>query len=171
MSSTASPRSSIAALCKQGELPRAAATLFASYGAEVLAFLEVFLDHDAARTLFGEVQERAMAELLALDLDRVNLRTWLYAHARRAHLAYEAQPVPSRPALSSHPKSGPRAKAGFDDLGLDDRHLLVLCLDRGLRFDEIAEVLYGATDDDARRKRWADVLSQRCAELQASLAR
>ena len=172
---SAAPRElSVAALCKRGELPRAAATLFASHGTEVFAFLEAFLDEHTARTLFGEVQERAMAELLELDHDKLNLRTWLFGLARRAHLAHvqalEAQPASSRAVVSSQPRSGPRTKAGFDALAVDDKHLLVLCLDRGLRFDEIAEILYGATDDDARRKRWAEALQARCTELQATLA-
>ena len=173
---SAAPRElSVAALCKRGELPRAAATLFASHGTEVFAFLEAFLDDHTTRSLFGEVQERAMAELLDLDHDKVNLRTWLFSLARRAHLthvqALEAQPAPSsRAVVSSQPRSGPRTKAGFDALAVDDKHLLVLCLDRGLRFDELAEILYGATDDDARRKRWAEALQARCTELQATLA-
>lgn len=162
---------SVAALCKRGELPRAAATLFASHGTEVFAFLEAFLDEQTARALFGEVQERAMAELLDLDHDKVNLRTWLFGLARRAHLAHVAQPVPSsRAAVSSQPRSGPRTKAGFEVLAVDDKHLLVLCLDRGLRFDEIAEILHGPTEDDACRKRWAEALQARCTELQATLA-
>ncbi len=166
------PELSIAALCKRGELPRAAAALFASHGTEVFAFLTAFMDEDAAWVMFGAVQEQAMAELLTVDAEHTSFRTWLFGLAHRAHARSESGPeslaVSSR-AASSQPKSGPRMKAGFDQLPLDDRHLLVLRLDRGLRFDEIAEVLYGTTADERRRRAWADTLAERCSALQAEL--
>lgn len=145
-------------LLEQRDLTRAAALALETYGAEIYGFLVNELRGDAA-DVFSAVSERFWRGLPAFE-GRCSVRTWLYVLARNAAAEWRKSPRNRRdlhtgiseldaivtrlrtqtaPWRRSEVKDQIRALR--DSLPDEDRMLLVLRVDRGLEWDDVARVM------------------------------
>lgn len=176
----------VVALRDQGHADQAFALALQGFGDELGGFL-------AARLLDADRSAEAFA-LFAEDLWRglpgfrgeASLRTWLYVLARRAALrvirerARAGREVPLSQAgvverMAAELRSATtrwrrteaqdRLRALREGLSEDDRELLVLRVDRGLSWEEIAAALELSGPDDAARKRSVASLRKRFERL------
>jgi RNA polymerase sigma-70 factor, ECF subfamily len=153
----------LARLRASGHLKETASLAIESYGPEVLNFLEAMLrDHADSGDAFAQACEDLWRGLPRFE-GRASLKTWFYTLARHAasrlrrssHLRRQsalseitdlAERIRSRtrPHLKTEVKTGLEAiRAALDD---DDRMLLVLRIDRGMSWSDVARVM--ATDED-----------------------
>jgi RNA polymerase sigma-70 factor (ECF subfamily) len=153
----------LARLRANGQLKETASLAIESYGSEVLNFLEAMLrDHADSGDAFAQACEDMWRGLPRFE-GRASLKTWFYTLARHAasrlrrssHLRRQAalseitdlaERIRSRtrPHLQTEVKTGLEAiRAALDD---DDRMLLVLRIDRGMSWNDVARVM--ANDDD-----------------------
>jgi RNA polymerase sigma-70 factor, ECF subfamily len=155
----------ISGLLAAGDLRAAATVSVESYGPEVLGFLVTLLrDEDDASEAFAQACEDLWTGLGRFER-RCPLRTWFYTLARHAASRLrrspqrraarrvtltEASGIAERVRSQTLPHLRTDVKARFasirDALQEDDRALLVLRIDRGLRWNDIARVY---SDDDA----------------------
>lgn len=177
------------AACDAQAWPAAATMVIESYGPEVLAFLRAQArTEDDAAELFS-----VYCESLWNGLPRFrwasSLRTWSYAIARHAWSHYLRDPARRRAqvALSdvaSHELAErvrttvpPHAQSAIKDrlaalraeLDDDDRTLLILRVDRGLEWRDIAQIMGEPDDDDEAIDRRSATLRKRFLRLKASL--
>lgn len=170
------------ALADVGNLQAAASRFMEQHGGEILAFLALRLrDHSAASEVFSE---------FALDFWRgfarfrwrTSLRSWAYTLARNAANRYRlsqrrtdarfSHPHPT-PDCPEAPRSSTapylrtevkrRMRSLRDQLPADDRALLVLRIDQGLCWNELAVIFSGAGEalEEGDMLRWAARLRQR----------
>lgn len=153
----------LARLRSHGQLKETASLAIESYGPEVLNFLEAMLrDHADAGDAFAQACEDLWRGLPRFE-GRASLKTWFYTLARHAasrlrrasrgrrqaalsEITDLAERIRSRtrPHLQTEVKTGLAAiRAALDD---DDRMLLVLRVDRGMSWNDVARVM--ANDDD-----------------------
>jgi RNA polymerase sigma-70 factor (ECF subfamily) len=169
----------VRALVTAGDTIRAATEALRALGPEVLGFLVGVLGSDAdADEAFAATSERLWRSLSTFEW-RCSLRTWMYVIARREaerfrrgaqrHVrgrvsASELDEVVarvttrSRSALRSERRSAVARLR--DELPEDDRAILVLRVDRGLAWDEIALAFLddpNSSSDQARRREAARV--------------
>ena len=159
-------------LCEAGELHAAAEHAVTGYGPELLGFLHGALGNEAdAHDVFSQTTEDLWSGLPRFEW-RSSLRTWLYVLGRHAAARHRRSPhrrrdrqVPLsaaeevaervRTRTAAHLRT--QVKDGFarlrDALEEEDRMLLILRVDRGLSWDDVARVLGGelAADDDLSR--------------------
>jgi len=153
----------LARLRVDGQLKETASLAIESYGAEVLNFLEAMLrDHADSGDAFAQACEDLWRGLPRFE-GRASLKTWFYTLARHAasrqrrssrqrrqaalsEITDLAERIRSRtrPHLQTEVKTGLAAiRAALDD---EDRMLLVLRVDRGMSWNDVARVM--ANDDD-----------------------
>lgn len=175
-------------LLQAGDADTAATVVLETWGPELLGFL--------TRALGDEVQAGEVFSLLAEDVwrglpgfqFRSSLRTWLYTVARRATARYLRSgkqgplggvPLSRAPQVQAlaeeiRTRTAPYLRTEVKDrfaavrarLDPDERMLLTLRHDKGLRWREIAEVMMdedGADDDALDRK--TDALKKRYKRL------
>lgn len=146
-----------------GDLARAAHLTFERYGPEVLTFLRLRLrSQDNADEVFAMFAEDLWSGISGFEF-RCTMRCWVYILARNAANRFAAAPqqqVQRRLPLSQHPsalayeratrthtqayrqtESKQRVRALRERLAHEDQLLLVLHIDRGLPFRELALVM------------------------------
>ncbi len=150
------------ALCDEGDYAAAATALVRGYGPEILGFLAALhRSEDDAGQCFSEVSEALWRGLPRFGWDS-SARTWAYAIARnvsstfrrdRGRAARRVQPLSdskvqqvaqqvrtqTTPFLRTEEKT--RLRALRDSLPEADRMLLVLRVDRGLAWNDLARIL------------------------------
>ena len=174
-------------LCAAGDLQLAAARTIEAYGPEVLGFLAAKLrDEDAAGEAFARAAESLWKGLPGSRF-AATLRTWFYTLARNAaaHLKRDQRrrredPLDASAEIVARVRSRTLAhlrtevKDRFAEvrasLDPDDQALLILRVDRGLDWNQVARVM--ADDgDDAALARTAARLRKRFQLLKDELRR
>jgi RNA polymerase sigma-70 factor (ECF subfamily) len=149
-----------------GEVEAAVEAMLRGYGPEVYGYLVATLrDESEAAEVFSAFSEDAWKGLARFDFTRGSLRTWLYVLARHAAARHRRRAQPRAVPLSQasavarvaaevrtvtqsflRTERRSRLTALRDALPVEDREVLILRLDRGLAWDEVARVMLG---DDA----------------------
>ncbi|MBK7579740.1 MAG: sigma-70 family RNA polymerase sigma factor [Myxococcales bacterium] len=176
-----------------GDLHGATTAALGGYGQEVFGFLVGLVGRrEAADEVFARFAEQTWRGLAEFGW-QCSLRTWLYGVARHAaynHMrderrrARRQKPLPEGSQLSAivaeaREKTRSYFATDFKDrfaklresLPTEDRELLVLRVDRGLEWEELARVLSDASDDldAATLKREASRLRKRFQLLKKKL--
>jgi RNA polymerase sigma-70 factor (ECF subfamily) len=186
--SHAAVHESVRAACAAGDFQRAATQAFETYGPEVLSFLSTRLRSEAAgQDVFSMFAEDLWRGLPAFNF-RCSVRGWLYTLARNAANRYAVAPHNRRarhapatdhPFLSVliqrahattqlHQRSEVKSKvrALRERLPLEDQTLLILHIDRGLPWRELALVMHdGGPELDG------DALTREAARLRKRFER
>lgn len=155
----------LAALLRGKQLDRAATRALEAYGAELYGFLVGTLGNEPdAAEVFSQVGEDLWKGLPSFALG-CSVRTWLYVLARHAAARFRRSPwnrrtgeshlealveaarTRTQPWLRTEVKD--RFRALRDALDPDDRSLLILRVDRGLAWEEVARVTLGVEAPDA----------------------
>jgi RNA polymerase sigma-70 factor, ECF subfamily len=159
----------IRALCKAGSYAEAATAALQRYGVELLGFLRALAgDDDLAGDAFGELGEDIWRGLPGFRWES-SLRSWLYTLARHALAQLRRDPRLRRdrnlPLSAAHEMEAvvrtvtrdiqrTEVKDEFrvlrEQLDPEEHELLLLRLDRGLPWKDIARILGGTGDLDAR---------------------
>ncbi len=182
----------VRALCEKGDMNAAATMALRAYGGEIFAFLVAVLrDEAAASDAFSTFSEALWRSLPTFEW-HASLRTWAYAVARNASRNARRDaarrekrgPKASESALEDLAQAVRTETLGFlrtekrsklealrDALEPEDRALLVLRVDRGLSWNELARVLAEgeAPRDDAGTLREAARLRKRFQLLKEKL--
>mgnify|MGYP005816288177 CR=1 FL=1 len=178
--------------CLAGDFKAAASHAFEAHGPEILSFLHAHVrSHTVAHYVFSMFAEDLWRGLPSFAF-RSSLRAWLYTLARNAatrhalaahnrrgrHIALtapflEALVARTRTATELHLRSEMKSKvrALRDRLSPEDQTLLVLHVDRGLAWRELAMVLHegaGTLEGEARTREAARV-RKRFERLKARL--
>jgi RNA polymerase sigma-70 factor (ECF subfamily) len=148
----------IARLREAGQLKEVATRAIETYGAEIVHFLEVMLRHHAdASDAFAQACEDLWRSLPRFE-GRSSMKTWFYTlarhaalrqrrapHARRTTTLSEITDVAARVRSRTRPHQRTEMKAGLAAIraALDesDRALLVLRVDRGMSWSDVARVM------------------------------
>jgi RNA polymerase sigma-70 factor (ECF subfamily) len=177
------------ALVGAGDLEGVASRFMQRHGGEILAFLVVRLrDESTASEVFSEFAEDFWRGLAGFRW-RTTLRSWAYALARNAANRFQRdrrrqaqlarlQPAAGRvqerrsstaPYLRTEVKK--RLRALRSQLPADDQTLLILRIDKGLSWNELAVIFSGEGDatTEAEKARWAARLRQRFAAIKRRL--
>ncbi len=178
------------ALVEAGDLDGAATRFMERHGGEILAFLVLrFHGHTAASEVFSEFTEDFWRGLGGFRWT-TTLRSWAYTLARNAanrfhrsrlrreaRLAYPqltpdgVQPPRSATAPYLRTETKQRMLVLRRQLPVDDQTLLVLRIDKGLAWDELAGIFSGKSEGmgDEEKTRWASRLRQRFAAIKRRL--
>jgi RNA polymerase sigma-70 factor, ECF subfamily len=171
----------------------AAALAIRGYGGEIFGFLRALhRDEEDAAEVFARFSERLVRDILTFR-GGSSFRTWAYALARHASLNYRRdagrrerrqRPLPegselpalaeqARSATTSYLRTERRARfnALRESLPAEDQELLVLRVDRGLSWNDLARVLHDgpSTLSDEELKREAARLRKRFQLLKTRL--
>ena len=173
-------------LHRAGDTKGALAEAVDAYGAEVYGFLVSRLrDEDAAGDALAQTWEDLCASIGAFEW-RCSMRTWMYklarsaaARERRGRGGQGDVPLSAVSEVAEQLRSRTRdylrteVKDGFsalrEELPPDDQTLLILRVDRGLSWSEVAEVLSDGDPDDDERARAAARLRQRFKAIKEQL--
>jgi RNA polymerase sigma-70 factor (ECF subfamily) len=155
----------LATLIRAKELDRAATRALEAYGPELYGFLISLLGSEGdAAEVFSQTGEDLWKGLPSFGLG-CTVRTWLYVLARHAAARFRRSPwnrrtgdsrldalvdaarTRTQPWLRTDVKD--RFRALRESLDEDDRSLLVLRVDRGLAWEEVARVTLGLEAPDA----------------------
>jgi RNA polymerase sigma-70 factor, ECF subfamily len=162
----------VRARCAAGDLDEATTQALRAYGREVFAFLCALAKNEAdasdAFSVFAEELWRSMGGFAW----ECSLRTWAYTLARRAmfrsrkrkqndplvlgaplQVSELADVVRTETLTYLRTETKTRVRALRDSLSEEDRVLLVLRVDRGLAWDDLARVLHDGDLDDEGQKR------------------
>ncbi|HEY0985574.1 MAG TPA: sigma-70 family RNA polymerase sigma factor [Kofleriaceae bacterium] len=159
----------IQALCRDGAHAEATTAALQRYGVELLGFLRALAgDDDLAGDAFSELGEDVWTGLPRFRWES-SLRSWLYALARNALAQLRRDPRRRRERnlpLSIAPEVAAVARTVTleiqrtevkdefrvlrEQLDPEEHELLLLRLDRGLSWKDIARILGGAGDLDTR---------------------
>jgi RNA polymerase sigma-70 factor, ECF subfamily len=160
-------------LCEQGDYAGAAGAAIRGYGPEIFGLLaSLHPNEDEAADVFSTFSEALWRGLPDFDWE-CSLRTWAYVIARNASRRCREQarrhaarhiPLSQDSAVTQAAQEVRTATLSFlrtakrdrlaalrDALPEDDRMLLVLRIDRGLTWDDLARVL-GAADAPLKRE-------------------
>jgi RNA polymerase sigma-70 factor, ECF subfamily len=173
----ADPEREIAAAIRAGDTTRAVTVLLRTYGAEVYGWLVAVHGAVDAADVYAELSLQLVRAVAAFRGES-SARTWLYQIARneaRQHLRDLRRRRAWLTPLEDHPSAVERAPAATSTksrearlaalrarLGEEDRSLLVLRVDRGLAYDDIALVLRPALDLAARKREAARLRRRLC---------
>jgi len=181
----------LAELVRSRAFERAATRALDSYGDEVYGFLINMLGSESdAAEVFGQVVEDIWKGLPSFAA-KCTLRTWVYVIARHAASRYRRTPwnrrdqrtgsaqldeLVARTRTRTHPWQRTDVKDRFaqlrEALDPEDRALLVLRVDRGMAWPEIARVTLDADEPDERAiARETDRLAKRFQRLKEELRR
>jgi RNA polymerase sigma-70 factor (ECF subfamily) len=161
----------VRALCDKGDHTAAATAILRGYGPELLGFLAaVHRDETAASDAFAELSEAVWRSLPRFAWES-SVRTWAYAIARNvsrtsrrnaarrnrkvispgeSFFDQAADKVRTETLAYLRTEKKTRLQALRDALPEEDRMLLVLRVDRGLAWNELARILAeGQEQDDA----------------------
>jgi len=167
-------------LCERGAYDEATTAALGVYGREVLRYLCAAHESETdASEIFSVFAEDLWKGLPGFAWE-CSLRTWSYTLARRAAARVLRQKWRARAVLGSSPaisqklqdirtetlaylrtETKTRLRALRDSLDEDDRALLMLRIDRGLAWDELARVFADSELDAAALKREAARLRKR----------
>jgi RNA polymerase sigma-70 factor (ECF subfamily) len=159
----------IRALCQAGSHGEATTAALRRYGVELLGFLRAVAgDHDLAAEAFAEMGEDVWKGLPRFRWES-SLRSWMYALARNALAQLRRDPrrrVERNLPLSIAPEMAALVRTVTRDiqrtevkdefrvlreqLDPEEHELLLLRLDRGLNWKDIAQILGGEGELDAR---------------------
>jgi RNA polymerase sigma-70 factor, ECF subfamily len=158
--------SELEALIRSRQLDRAATRALESYGAELYGFLVSYLSNEAdAAEVFSQVGEDLWKGLPSFGL-ACSMRTWLYVLGRHAAARFRRSPwnrrtgdshlealvelarTTTREWLRTDVKD--RFRSLRESLDPDDRSILILRVDRGLSWEEVARVTLGVEGPDDR---------------------
>ena len=169
----------------RGDVRSAAEALAEAYGAEVYGWLAAVLGPVEAADVHGAVMLRVVSAL-ATFRGESSARTWLYAVARNEARQWMRSARRRRRLLTpleDHPSAADRAASVRTDpgaadriaalrarLSADDRSLLVLRIDRGFAYPEIARIGMPTAPDEAIAREAAR-LRQRVHEIKRRLRR
>jgi RNA polymerase sigma-70 factor (ECF subfamily) len=161
-----------------GAVALAAEQLLVGYGPELHGFLRATMrDDDAAGDVFGMFSEDLLRGLGKFR-GEASLRTWCYALLRHAAARWRRDPLRRRGRrehetsaigkLAHHVRTQTsvwrrtelkdRVRALRETLSVDEQELLILRLDRGMDWDDVARALLDedeACDADALRRKSA----------------
>ncbi|NUO52910.1 MAG: sigma-70 family RNA polymerase sigma factor [Polyangiaceae bacterium] len=179
----AAPEEEIAAAVREGDSARAVTILVRAYGAEVYGWLVAVHGAVDAADLYGQLSLQLVRAIGGFRGES-SARTWLYQIARneaRQHLRDLRRRRAWLTPLEDHPSAAERAQPAASTnsreariaslrarLREEDRSLLVLRVDRGLAYEDIALVLRPGLDD-AGRKREAVRLRRRLCDIRDRL--
>ena len=154
-------------LVRDGELEAAATCALEAYGPELFGFLIHFMGSEPdASEVFSQTAEDFWRGLPAFAA-RCSVRTWLYVLARHAASRFWRSPWQRAARAGSsrldslvadaRSRTQPWLRTDVKDrwrelresLASDDRALLVLRVDRGLEWNDVARVILGRDDADA----------------------
>lgn len=158
------------------------------YQIEVYSFLCARLRSEAdAHDVFSQLSEDTLRGIAKFEW-RASFRTWLYTLARNAAVRFEkAQAHRGRndplsqvsdPVAVERSRTRPYQRTDVKDrfaalretLSAEEQSLLVLRIDRGLSWDEVARIMYdGDERDDEELKRHTTNLRQRFRQLKLRL--
>jgi RNA polymerase sigma-70 factor, ECF subfamily len=182
----------VRALCEKGDMDGAATMALRAYGGEIFGFLlAVHHDEAMASDAFSTFAEGLWRSLAKFEWN-ATLRTWAYAIARNAArgarrdarrqdkggvrvgesaLEEVAQAVKTETLGFMRTEKRTRLQGLRDALEPEDRALLVLRIDRGLAWNELARVLYERDEplDEASTVREAARLRKRFQHLKERL--
>lgn len=178
---------------ERGEHATAAGLAVRGHGAEIFGFLRALhRDEDDAAEVFAHFSERLVRDLPTFRWGS-SFRTWAYALARHASLNYrrdagrrdrKQRPLPEGSELSAIVEQARSETASYlrterrarftalrESLPPEDQELLVLRVDRGLSWNDLALVLHGeaSTPTEDGLKREAARLRKRFQLLKARL--
>jgi RNA polymerase sigma-70 factor (ECF subfamily) len=190
---TSEIEASIQAACARADFHAAASTALRAYGPEVLAFLQARLGSESSgEEVFSMFAEDAWRGLPAFAF-RCTVRAWLYTVARNAANRFACAPhnrpdnnlsISERASLSkliAHARSATephqltdvkeRMRSLRERLDIDDQTLLILHVDRGLSWRELALVMHDGGDrlEDEKLTREAARLRKRFERVKAEL--
>lgn len=177
-------------LVESGDLEGATTRFMGQYGGEILAFLVVRLrDQPAASEVFAEFTEDFWRGLEGFRW-RTSFRSWGYTLARNAANRFQRSRR-QRESRIVHPFRTPdcvqerrsstapclrtevkrRMRALRSRLPTDDQTLLVLRIDKGLPWKELAVIFSGEGDamEEAEMSRWAGRPRQMSASIKRGL--
>lgn len=173
-------------LLDAGEFDAALTSVLSAYGEEVYAFLLARLQsEDDAADVFAQAAEDMFRSFSTFE-GRASLRTWFYRLARTAAARHLRTPhVRGRAALSqvselvaqvrsqtvAHLRTDmkDRVRALRAQLDADSEQLLVLRIDHGLEWDQIAEILCDDLEDAEKRRRASARLRQQFKKVKDRL--
>ena len=179
----ASVEAAIRVACDAGEHGRAATLALEHYGSELYGYLFAQLgDRNDADDVFAQFSEELWKSLSHFEW-RCRLRTWAYKLARRAasqQRRRDRRRVPQQPLPSSSRFDRPvevvshtpawqstavkdRFRGLLGKLSHEDRTLLILRVDRGLAWLELAEVMLD--DEHGPEPRRPEQLQKEAARL------
>jgi RNA polymerase sigma-70 factor (ECF subfamily) len=157
----------------RGDLRGAATLAVKEYGGEITGYLAAVLrDEEQAREVFADTLVELWKDLPGFRWE-ASLRTWLYTLARHRLSAFLAKPARRREvglsgvqevdelAAMARTTTVPWQRTEVKDevaqlresLSVDDQTLLILRIDRGMSWNEVARVL-GEGSPPALRKRY-----------------
>ncbi len=145
---------------KRGDPSQAAARIVADLGPSVLGYLTAVLrDESDAREVFGEVAEHVLRGVGGFRGDSA-VKTWVYRIAWRAAIRFRTSPErrrgrpldsaiaseiaePLRTATATYLRTDAKDWLARvrSELSMEDQSLLILRVDRGLSWGEVASVM------------------------------
>jgi DNA-directed RNA polymerase specialized sigma24 family protein len=168
-----------------GDVLRAAADVIHLYGPEIFGFLVGVLgDNRSSRDVYGGISDRVLRDLPGFSW-RCSLRTWTYAMARAelAHHRRRATRVPARPSQVPASVPDPTTTISCRPTNLrskiatlraclqeEDRELLILRIDRGFDWHELAVISLGEGAAPLEIERESTRLCARFAVVRDELA-
>jgi RNA polymerase sigma-70 factor (ECF subfamily) len=158
--------SEVARLRAEGRLKEVATLVIERYGDEVLSFVQTMLrDHADAGDVFAQACEDLWKGLPRFE-GRASIKTWFYtlarhaasrlrrsAHHKRLAPLGDIADVAERVRSRTRPHLKTEVKAGFaqirESLSDADRMLLVLRVDRGMSWNDVARVMADGEHEDS----------------------
>ncbi len=174
----------VRSLLAQGDASAATQAALTEYGAELFGFLIATVDdHDVARIVYAEVGRRAEAEISGFTW-ACTLRVWLYSLARselrerrrrRRGLGASGSALPVVTVPPETVEMSTAVASLRKALPEEDREILILSVDRGFGWPELAWASLGdrASDDALRAeaRRLGVRVSELLEQLEAALRR
>jgi RNA polymerase sigma-70 factor (ECF subfamily) len=172
----------------RGDMDAAVRAALALYEDEVFSFLCSRLGSESdANDVYSQTTEDLWRGIASFGW-RSTFRTWLYTLARHAAMRFERTPVNQRgrreaisqvgdPVVAERSRTRPYLRTDIKDrfaalraeLSPDEQSLLVLRVDRGLAWDEVARIMHDEELDDDGVRRQATNLRQRFQQLKQRL--
>lgn len=172
-----------------GEYERCFKEAIDAYGGELLGFMaSLVADEEAAREIYAQLCEDLWKALPSFEW-RASFRTWAYVAARngihryRAHAARRRNVKPittstldglayeERSRTAPHLRTENKSKLAElrEALEPEERMILVLRIDRGLEWPEVAEIVEGRSLADAERSRASATMRKRFERIKERL--